>query len=243
MRAQELTKFTGLLLLGSVLELPPIAPVYADCSNPPGIERDQIYNNEAHTYQFCDGTKWHSMKGDRGDGSSALTLISTQTASNSADLQFTNLPTIYNTLFLNCAGLLMSSNTVVPKLRIGEGTGPTWKTAAKYTQQSFLLYGNGSTGTCSNHAIDNLLNCNGNIQASATNPYSLKIYFDNVGSANIYKYFTGTSSLYMTNGDVGYIVIYYNGYWTDDTNPVTGIQLVGSGGNIASGTCSLYGMN
>src|SRR5271157_2925205 len=37
---------------------------------------------------------------------SNMHFISTQTASSSASLQFTNLPTSYNTLFLNCAGLL-----------------------------------------------------------------------------------------------------------------------------------------
>jgi hypothetical protein len=133
MSVQTVTKFTGLLLLGSVLELLPAAPVYAD---------------------------------------SALTLISTQTASSSASLQFTNLPTSYNTLFLNCAGLLMSSNTVVPKLQIGEGAGPTWETAEKYAQEAFFVFGAGSSGSCGGHAKDNLFYCNGDIKTSATNPYS-----------------------------------------------------------------------
>jgi hypothetical protein len=34
----------------------------ADCSNPTGHERDIVYNNPYHTYQFCDGTSWVSMK-------------------------------------------------------------------------------------------------------------------------------------------------------------------------------------
>ena len=56
------------------------------------------YNSANPGLQYCDGTSWQAVGG--------MTLISTQTASASASLQFTSLPTSYNTLFLNCAGLL-----------------------------------------------------------------------------------------------------------------------------------------
>ena len=43
------------------------------------------------------------------------------------------------------------------------------------------------------------------------------------------------STLYSVHG---------GGYWNNDTNPITGIEIVASGGGtISSGTCSLYGMN
>ena len=33
------------------------------------------------------------------------------------------------------------------------------------------------------------------------------------------------------------------GYWNNDTNPVTAIQVAASTGNITSGSCTLYGIN
>jgi hypothetical protein len=53
-----------------------------------------------------------------------LTLISTQTASNSASLQFTSLPTSYNTLFLNCSNVIASAKTL-PRFFVLEGD--TWE--------------------------------------------------------------------------------------------------------------------
>jgi hypothetical protein len=33
-------------------------PAYANCSNPMGKEADANYNNDFHTWQFCNGTSW-----------------------------------------------------------------------------------------------------------------------------------------------------------------------------------------
>ena len=50
------------LLLAAVLC--PIACVaYAACTSPAGVERDIIYNNDYHTYQFCNGTGWMAYGG------------------------------------------------------------------------------------------------------------------------------------------------------------------------------------
>jgi hypothetical protein len=69
---QLITAFRCLLLLILPAFLSAV-PVYADCSNPTGKEKDIIYNDDYHTYQFCDGTQWFSMgkpipKGGRGHG-------------------------------------------------------------------------------------------------------------------------------------------------------------------------------
>ena len=53
------------------------------------------YNSTTPRLEYCNGTSWIADGG--------MTLISTQTASASASLQFTNLPTSYNTLFINCS--------------------------------------------------------------------------------------------------------------------------------------------
>jgi hypothetical protein len=40
----------------------------AACSNPAGVEGEQIYNTTHKTMQFCDGTNWWSMKAGGGGG-------------------------------------------------------------------------------------------------------------------------------------------------------------------------------
>src|SRR6478609_6085231 len=110
MKATSKAKFR--LLIAALLTLMPVAPVSAGtCSNPTGAEGETLYNKDFHTMQLCNGTNWIGWGGASISGGS-MTLISTQTASASASLQFTNLPTSYNTLFLNCTGLLVSASTV-----------------------------------------------------------------------------------------------------------------------------------
>jgi hypothetical protein len=63
----------GRLLLPAPLVCLLAAPIYANCSNPTGKEKDIIYNEDYHTYEFCDGTQWFSMgkpipAGGRGRG-------------------------------------------------------------------------------------------------------------------------------------------------------------------------------
>jgi hypothetical protein len=210
------------------------------CSNPTGNESDMTYNKDYHTMQFCDGTTWYSMKGSGGGSSGGLTLISTQTASASASLQFTSLPTTYNTLFLNCSGLITSANTVIPKFYIGEGAGPTWETTSNYLGLVTYTYGGGNN-TCNNNTVTYPFYCNGDLPAAPTAPYSLKGYIDNVGSSSVYKKIDMTEDFYWTSQTIS--TFRAIGYWNTDTNPVTGIELVASGGTWVSGQCSLYGLN
>ena len=75
-----------------------------------------------------------------------------------------------------------------------------------------------------------------------TKPIGLKMYVDNVGSSSTYKNMmwqeaggiNGSSDYYYTAGTA---------FWNNDTNAITGLEVTVSSGNIASGTCSLYGMN
>ena len=213
----------------------------ANCSNPTDTEGKIIYNGDFHTYQFCDGTNWDSMKGGGGGGggSGGLTLISTQTASASASLQFTNLPTSYNTLFLNCTGLLQSVSGGGEQIQLilGEGAGPTWETGAHYSIAQWWLAGAGSGSVAIANGTGLLITSGG----STTIPLGFQAYIGNISSTTLYKmvfinlvgYKDVGSAFASTTG---------SGYWNNDTNPITGIEVIPSGGNIASGTCSLYGM-
>jgi hypothetical protein len=213
-------------------------PVYAGCTNPAGNEGDAFYNKDYHTWQFCNGTQWMSMGGIGTGG--PVTLISTQTASSSASLQFTNLPTSYNTLFLNCTGLLVSSSSTAILLRVGEGPGPTWETGSNYSIARVWSSTSGSGGsTGSTNSAADVFGSGG---GSSTVPQTIKAYIDNVGSSSLYKNIFAETALY--SDAVGSLFnVEENASWYNDTNPITGLQLAASTGTIVSGTCTLYGMN
>ena len=202
---------------------------FADCTNPADPESTVIYNTDYHKLQYCNGTQWIAAGGGSNGG---MTLISTQTASSSASLQFTSLPTTYNTLFLNCTGLLGSSGGAILYWQVGEGATPTWETGAHYTATN--IYANGGTpASVSTTTGTDLTNAGNNL--NATTPISSKMYIDNSGSSSAYKVATYQQAL------GGYIASGF-GYWNNDKSPITGIQLVTGSGTITSGTCSLYGI-
>jgi hypothetical protein len=58
---KAVTSSKYLVFLAGLLNVLFAAPIYAGCSNPTGNEKDIVYNDDYHTYQFCDGTQWISM--------------------------------------------------------------------------------------------------------------------------------------------------------------------------------------
>jgi hypothetical protein len=227
--------FKRLMMPVALLMCLATSPANASCTSPAGNEANVIYNEDYHTYQFCNGTSWIS-EGAAG-GSGWPVLISTQTASNSASLQFTNLPTGYNTLFLNCQGLITSVDQVGVSLEVGEGATPTWETSGSYQVGSYQAGGG-------NFQNDSSSSATGTASTNSSNVYpaSIKAYIGNVGSSSIYKnidyegdsWYSGISAFFHFGG---------SGFWSADTNPITGLEVIPGSGNITSGTCSLYGMN
>jgi hypothetical protein len=188
------------------------------------------------TLEACNGTSWIPID-------SGMHFISTQTASSSASLQFTNLPTTYNTLFLNCAGLQPSINPATILFQVGEGSGPTWETSPSYTSLAYVTNSGGGGGVVATTTAPDLTNSTGGVFAA---PYSTSsmLYLYNVGSSTLYK--TSIWQLSRATDNFGAVVDFFElgkGYWNNDTNPITGIEVIPNVGNIASGTCSLYGMN
>lgn len=227
------------LLLLIVLACLATRPVFATaCSNPTTMaEGDILYNKDFHTYQFCNGTTWMAM-GSPG-ASSGLNLISTQTASNSAALQFTNLPTSYNRLVLSCTGIITSAARATVELQFGEGAGPTWE-AANY------IYENHATGSTNYDQEFNYSSSASYIyladgSTDSSHPTTLQYYINDIGNTSVYKSVVGLSTEWDTTP--GHYSIYGGGSYSGDTNAITGLKLLPASGTITSGQCSLYGMN
>ena len=174
-----------------------------------------------------------------GGGGDALVKVASVTASSSSSIQVTGLGSSYNTYFVDCAGLLLSSDQAL-RLYVGEGAGPTWETGSTYTRQG--LFTSQASGTVGG---DNVTTGNGALVnsggGSLTKPRSLRFFIDNVSSVSLAKNITSVTAVYVDNlASTGYVR--EASYWNADTNAITGVELVPDVGNIASGTCTLYGL-
>src|ERR1700676_3081775 len=93
-------------------------PARANCSSP--TAGAGTLNGTGSVLQLCDGTNWNTVMTSAND---ALVLISTQTASNSASLQWTSIPT-YNQYTLDCNTLIPATNAAQTLIQFGEGVSP-----------------------------------------------------------------------------------------------------------------------
>jgi hypothetical protein len=177
----------------------------------------------------------------RGPSGNPPVLISPPvTVSSSASLQIsgTNWSSSYNTLFLNCEGILSADGFY--SVYVGEGGTPTWETAANYTNVVMEITaqaGGGTSTTSFSTSLAELVTA----ATSGTIPASLKLYIDNVASSSIIKAATYLAAGYYDSS--GWRTKMGSSYWNNDTNAITGLELVPGTGGTISGTCSLYGMN
>jgi hypothetical protein len=173
-----------------------------------------------------------------------------QTASNSATLQWTNLPTTYNTLLLSCSGLIVATNATNLGVQVGESTGPTWETSS-YIFTDVLSAGgssssSGSTTNCTSTEDSGdtsrvSFNCGTNDMINGSAQPTIANYtINNISSSSLYKVIHGTNEYWSGSNIINAGTA--SGVYTGDTNPITAIRVIAAAGNISSGTCSLYGL-
>lgn len=168
--------------------------------------------------------------------SGAIVLISTQTASTSADLRWTGLGSTYNTYLLTCTDIIPSTTSTNLLTQFGEGGTPTWETA-NYASVAGPL--NSSNGTNSQTATTGFI---WNSIALVNNGDGVQgiQWIDGLQSA-VHKFVHGTSAIsWDTSGNAGGQTMI--GTYKGDTNAITAIRVIASSGNLASGSCSLYGL-
>jgi hypothetical protein len=95
------------------------------------------YNSTTTGIQYCDGVSWKAIGG--------MALISTQTASASASLQWTGLGSSYQYYQLNCSGLTPSTAALF-EVQVGEGGTPTWETSGYTIDMEYTAATGGWTG-------------------------------------------------------------------------------------------------
>jgi len=190
------------------------------------------------TFYGCNGSSWVPMD-------SGMHLISSQTVSGATTLAFSgsNWSSSYNTLILSCPNLTESSDGGGEYFLVGEGGGPTWETGAHYINNQ-LVYENGAAGSFTYTTGATAIPGTPGLVASGGITSVILQIFD-VGSSIVYKLvnynYYSTKDYYSTpSGSLA--AIQGQTYWNNDTNAITGIELVEGGGGGFSGTCTLYGM-
>jgi hypothetical protein len=167
----------------------------------------------------------------------AMTLISTQTASNSASVSWTGLSG-YNNYVLIFNGAKNATNNQFLLLQVGTGSGPTYITS--YSDFTYLrifsggtynpLGGSGQTGVVLADEADN----------SSGIPYPSGTFNLNNFTNSLPFSATGNSTYYR---DAKIINQIGSGGLSASGNIYTAIRILFASGNITSGTFSLYGIS
>jgi len=232
-------RYLGFLALLELLVIP--ASAHAACTAPAGAEGTILYNGDFHVMQYCDGTQWQGMSGG-GTASGGMVQIATQTASNSATLDFTNLPTSYNTLVLNCSGLRPATSNTGLELQFGQGATPTWQTSNyKWAVSGSYDSGTSPTATGSTSSAYIALVQNGELLNTATQNLVLTAHLYNLPSSTLRKMANYQFAYLDSGGNLNQLT--GAGTYTGNTNPVTAVRILAISGNITSGSCTLSGMN
>lgn len=160
-----------------------------------------------------------------------MILISTQTASSSASLQWTGTG---NNYYLSCQNMVNAAAGHTLYIEFGEGSTPTWE-QANYNNYWGTPASAVSGGT-------GIILAYGN---SAAPGASAEVHLFSLSSSSVEKMATGTW-MEFDNDDSVFYGGTIGGYYTGDTGAITAVRVIvgtGASGNITSGTCSLYGMN
>lgn len=160
-------------------------------------------------------------------------LIQTQTASSSANLSFTSLPTAYSTYMIVISAATPSSGSSVLGMQVNTGSGYI---ATGY-QCGFTHSPYNSTTLTNNNSTTNVP-LSGSVAVTATIGVNAVVYCYNFNNGNTNAYagiisYNVAGSAITTNG------------WMGGTGPgtttITALQFSFSAGNIATGKISLYG--
>jgi len=179
------------------------------------------------------GTTWSSSA--PSGGGSAMTLISTLTASNSATLDWTGLSG-YSKYLLIFQNMIPATNNQNLYLRFGTGAGPTYITSSyNYSVQTIGISASSNSGGSS----VSQLGLSSLITSSSTGLSGFAHITGMNSGSNAAVNFHGfhVPSIVSAITNVG------GGTQDSDTNAKTAIQIYMGSGNINTGTASLYGIS
>jgi len=179
------------------------------------------------------GTTWSSSA--PAGGGSAMTLISTLTASSSATLSWTGLSG-YSKYLLILQNIIPATNNTTLYLQFGTGSGPTYITSSYYwSVESIGISASSNTGGSSVSQIG--------ISSSVVNSGTGLSGFAHITGMNSGSYAAVNFHDFYVPGITSAVTYVGGGTQNTDTNAKTAIQIYMNSGNINTGTASLYGIS
>lgn len=164
--------------------------------------------------------------------------------SSTATIDYTGLGSSYDVYNLYCHGMSPVSTGDRILLRVGTGGTPTWQ-AANYNTGSVQgdSAANAPTTTGAANATSAIILGNTNQTNSAVSPTSFEATFfdvaNNSTTINVAVRKHIVAKWGQIDGSANAITGMTDGFYTGDTNAVTGIRILFNNSNIASGVCTL----
>ena len=170
----------------------------------------------------------------------AMTLISTQTASTSATLQWTGLSG-YSRYFLVMTNLIPTTNNPEMRISVGTGATPTYGSVYSWVYAQIINSGLNSNSSASSNNVT-ITNSNKNTATYAdTTGLSGEIVIVNANGG-----YTTISGRFIGNPNSSTGVDIMTGTFggsAQDNTARTAVRLLFSSGNILSGSATLYGLS
>ena len=173
------------------------------------------------------------------DNSNPYRLLSTQTVSSVASVQFTNLPTGYTSFQVKWYDVVPATSGANLNLQFSNNNGTSYLTTSGYYGASCLASSAGGSPSVTASSNASALNL-ATIAVNTTYSSSGEINVTNIGaSQTIYPCCYGRET-YLSASTPTIATAFFGGY--TQTAACNAFQLIFSGGNIASGTFKLYGV-
>jgi hypothetical protein len=210
-----------------------LLPVGTTGDRPTGINGMLRYNSTANAVESFSNGSWTSAS------AGAMVLLASATASNSAEVAFTNIPSGYDQYVLNFTNVVPATNGTIFKLQFSEDNGSTYISSGYVTTSwsftsSNISGQNATTTYFPLHSITPIPN-------TAGKGITGKMTFGSLGSSSLYKIMNyEAGGIYSGDGSMASAT--GSGIYATDTNVVNAIRVIATTGNVSSGKFSLYGI-
>jgi hypothetical protein len=168
-----------------------------------------------------------------------LVLLEQHTASSSASLVFTSwYSSSYDNYKVEFVSLLPATNDTELELNWSSDGGSTWDTSAIYSL-GFIYQPIGATGTSGSATGGTWASLAANVSNAATGGINGSFELYDPGSTSAYKTSIGLSTFkHSTLGQI----MFWRMFLYANASAVNAFRLQMNSGNIASGTCRIYGI-
>lgn len=169
--------------------------------------------------------------------SSLPVLLLSQTASNSASLTLTSIPTGYKRYRMHLIDIAPATNASLLLLQVSEDNGSTYKTSSYTSFSTSIANATGtSTVTGSNSATGMVLAFNVVSPGIVTGTTEIS----NLALTGFQKSFF-TTSVFPETASSGVVTSSGGGTYFGDTNAINALRVIAGSGNLTSGTVELWG--